>query len=261
MALQAGRGSPYDGSSMIIQRRKGVTIVANNGDVLGGFFRFSGWMLLLAGVTMAFVQYVHLEDVPSGMEQMGYFVDVAVWTHVALFLSCAMFVLGFAGLYIRQAAGMRWWGWLSYVLLVMFFLIDNNHSVLQIYTYPYIFGDVQTEEQLEAASDLAMNMQMHDGPGMILMFLLMPLILFGQLLMGFSMLKARILSKWPAIVNLVLVIFIFIPYGPFSKYLFPIPFLIYAWYGAILAFEKRNAAIEPAVNGSADSQGAQTAGG
>lgn len=211
---------------------------------------------MLSGLIMTFVQYVHLEDVPAGMGQMDYFVDVAVWTHVGLFVSCAMFVLGFAGLYLRQADGMKWWGWLSYVLLVLFFFIDNNHSVLQIHTYPYIFGDVQTEEQLQAASDLAMNMQMHDGPGMILMFLLMPLILFGQLLMGISMLRARILSKWPAIVNLVLVSFVFVPYGPFTKYLFPIPFLIYAWYGAILAFERRSAALALGTDGGQDAQAA-----
>ncbi|QJD85556.1 hypothetical protein [Cohnella herbarum] len=203
------------------------------------FFKFCGWMLLLSGLLTTIIQYIHLEDVPSGMEQMDIFVDVAVWTHIGLLISFTMFLMGFVGLYLRQAAGLKWWGWLSFGMLFLFFMLDGTHSPVQIFGYPVFFDNIQTEEQLQAASDLVMRIG-SEGPGFALMILLMPLMLFGSILMGISMLRARILPKWPAIMTLVSVIFIFLPYGPVTKYIFPLPYLIYAWYGWILAFEKRD---------------------
>lgn len=205
-----------------------------------GFLRFSGWMLLLSGIITTIVQYIHLEDVPESLEQMDYFVDFAVWTHIFLVIASAMFLMGFSGLYIRQAKGLKWWGWLSYCFLALFFVLDMMHSAIQIFTYPVFFEHIQNEEQLTAASDMVMKIYSQGGPGMSLMMLLTPLMLAGTLLMGISMLKCRILSKWPAIFNLATIVLILLPYGPITKFLFPLQFLIYAWYGAILVFEKHN---------------------
>lgn len=205
-----------------------------------GFLRFSGWMLLLSGIITTIVQYIHLEDVPESLEQMDYFVDFAVWTHIFLVIASAMFLMGFSGLYIRQAKGLKWWGGLSYCFLALFFVLDMMHSAIQIFTYPVFFEHIQNEEQLTAASDMVMKIYSQGGPGMSLMMLLTPLMLAGTLLMGISMLKSRILSKWPAIFNLATIVLILLPYGPITKFLFPLQFLIYAWYGAILVFEKHN---------------------
>jgi hypothetical protein len=203
------------------------------------FFRFCGWMLMLSGVLSIVIQYVHLEDVPNGLEQMGYFVDVAVWTHIGLFLSFAMFLMGFVGLYLRQAVELKWWGWLSFGCFFLFFMLDGTHVSTQIFGYPVFFENIQTEEQLQAASEMVMKIG-SVGPGFIMMTALFPLILIGTLLMGISMLRAKVLPKWPAIVNLVSIVFIFVPYGPETKYVLALfPYLIFAWYGWILAFEKR----------------------
>ncbi|WP_276353003.1 hypothetical protein [Cohnella caldifontis] len=206
------------------------------------FFRFCGWMLLISGILTIVIQFVHLEDVPSGMEQMDYFVDVAVWTHIGLVLAFAMFLMGFVGLYLRQAAGLKWWGWLSFVCFFLFFTLDGTHSPIQIFGYPVIYERIQNAEQLQAANDLAMKIG-SIGPGFAMMTALFPLILLGTLLMGISMLRAKILSQWPAVAMLVSTVFIFIPYTPETKYLAGLfPYLIFAWYGWILAFEKREGA-------------------
>lgn len=206
-----------------------------------GFYRFAGWMLLLSTIATFVIQYVHLEDVPADLPQMDYFVDVAVWTHVGMFVSYTMFLMGFVGLYLRQAAGLKWWGWLSFGMIFVFFMLDMMHIPLQIFGYPVLFDHIHTEEQLQAASDQVTKIGM-EGPGSVMMLLLMPLILLGSLLMGIAMLRARILSKWPAIFTLVSIVFIFLPYGPVMKYILPLQFLVFAWYGGILAFEKRAAA-------------------
>lgn len=203
------------------------------------FLRFCGWMLMLSGVLTTVIQYIHLEDVPSGLDQMEYFVDVAVWTHIGLLLSFAMFLMGFVGLYLRQAEGLKWWGWLSFGFLFMFFMLDATHAPIQIFGYPVFFENIQTEDQLQAASDMVMKIG-SVGPGFILMTALFPCIFFGTLLMGISMLRAKVLSKWPAIATLVSIVFIFVPYGPETKYVLSLfPYLIFVWYGWILAFEKR----------------------
>lgn len=203
------------------------------------FFRFSGWMLLIAALMIVTVQYIHLEDIPASLGQMDYFVDVAVWTHVALVVAYTMFLMGLAGLYLRQAEGLKWWGWLSYGFIFTFFMFELMHAPLQIFDYPIIYENIQTEADLKTANDLVTKIQNHMGPGMFLMMLLFPCMLFGTVLMGMGMLKAKILPKAPAIVNLCMLVFVILPYGPVTKYFFPLPFLIYAWYGAILAFERR----------------------
>lgn len=203
------------------------------------FFRFSGWMLLVATLMIVTVQYIHLEDIPASLRQMDYFVDVAVWTHVVLVVAYTMFLMGLAGLYLRQAEGLRWWGWLSFGFIFTFFMLELMHAPLQIFDYPIFYENIQTEADLKAANDLVLKIQGNIGPGMILMVLMFPCMLFGTLLSGIGMLKARVLSKAPAIVNLCMLIFVILPYGPVTKYFFPLPFLIYAWYGAILAFERR----------------------
>ncbi|MBD0383143.1 hypothetical protein [Paenibacillus sedimenti] len=211
------------------------------------FLRFSGWMLLLAGVIIGIVQAVHLEDIPAGMEEMSYFVDVAVWTHIALYIGITMLLMGLAGLYLRQAHALKWWGWISYGFIFFAYMVDLTHAAIQIFDYPVLFADIQTEEQLKAASDAVLKVQMSDGPGSMLMAVAYPMLLLGALLMSISMLRAKLLTKWPAIMNLVFLFFMFLPYGPVTKYLFALSFLVYSWYGAILAFEKRTQPQIPAV--------------
>lgn len=203
-----------------------------------GFFRLSGWLLLLSGLLTMAIQYVHLEDVPADMKQMDYFVDFAVWTHIGLLVSFTMFLMGFIGLYLRQAAELKWWGWISFVMIFLFVVLDLLHAPIQIFNYPVLFDGVTNEEELRRASDLVMRIGA-EGPGFFFMILLMPLILIGSILMGIAMLRAKVLPKAPAIATLVSVVLIFLPYGPVTKFLFPLQYAIFAWYGWILAFEKQ----------------------
>lgn len=204
-----------------------------------GFFRFSGWMLMLSGLLTMAMLYVHLEDVPAGLEQVDWFVDVAVWTHIGMLIGFSMFLMGFVGLYLRQASGLKWWGWLSFVMIFMFVVLDLLHAPIQIFNYPVLFDGVGTEDQLKKASDLVMRIGA-EGPGFFMMILLMPLILIGSILMGVSMLRAKVLPKGPAIGTLVSIVLIFLPYGPVTKYFMPLQYVIFVWYGFILAFEKRS---------------------
>jgi len=206
--------------------------------VPNGFYRFSGWMLLLSGLLTIGIQYVHLEDVPANLKQMDDFVDVAVWTHIGLLVSFTMFLMGFVGLYLRQAARLKWWGWMSFPMIFLFVVLDLLHAPIQIFNYPVLFDGVTNEEELKRASDLVMRIG-SEGPGFFMMILLMPLILVGSILLGIAMLRAKVLPKGAAVATLASVVLIFLPYGPVLKYLFPLQYAIFVWYGIILAFEKK----------------------
>lgn len=214
--------------------------------VPNAYFRFSGWIFLLSGLIITVVQFIHLEDVPASVAELSYFVPTAVWTHVALFIAVTMPLMGLPGLYLRQSKGLRWWGWLSFVMIFIVFMFDTTHAVLQIYQYPVLFDNITTEEQLKATSDLVMKIQMSEGwPGYYMMKLLFPVMLIALPLMGIAMLRARILSKWPAIVHILLFALLIVPTESMMKFVFPLSFLIYTWYGWILAFES-GAAAKPA---------------
>lgn len=206
--------------------------------VPNGFLRFSGWMLLLGGLIFTVVQYVHLEDTPANLDQMAYFVDVAMWTHIALTVAITLILLGLPGLFLRQSAKLKWWGWIGLVFVFAVFMLDNLHSPIQIFQYPVFYGNIVTEADLTAANELVTKHQSYEGPGTYLMMLIFPFLILGTILTAIAVLRAKQLSKWPAIAQLVLLVFLILPYGPVTKLFFPLPFLVYAWYGAILAFEK-----------------------
>ncbi|RCW50053.1 hypothetical protein [Paenibacillus prosopidis] len=202
------------------------------------FFRFSGWAMLLAGIVITIIQFVHLEDVPHDMEEMKYFVDVAVWTHVALLLAVTVLLMGFAGLFLRHASKLKWWGWIGYGLFFSVFVFDLMHAALQIFDYPVFFKDITTEAQMKEASDLVMSIQMSNGPGQYIFMAMMPMAMLGTILMCIGFLRAKIISKWPSIGYLVLTVLMFVPVESVMMFIYPIQFLVWAWFGAILAFEK-----------------------
>lgn len=202
-------------------------------------FRVSGMLLLIAGLANFVVQIVHLEDVPKNLAQLSYFVDVAVGTHVAMLLSTPLLLIGITGLYVRQAEVLKWWGWLSYFLIFTYFTFELIHAILQIYQYPVLFADVKTEEALKAASDIANKTLYHDGFPTVLSSVAFPAVLIGFLLATIAMYRARVYSKWAALMVFLMPISFFLPWDSMGRYIFPVSLLVYVWYGALLAFEKR----------------------
>ncbi|MFC0213974.1 hypothetical protein ACFFK0_16205 [Paenibacillus chartarius] len=211
-----------------------------NVNVPSVFFRFSGWALLIAGIMHTLIQFVHLDDVPEGMAQMSYFVDVAVWSHVALIFAVALTLFGLTGLFLRHIAVLRWWGWVGFACMFLVFYYDVTHAVLQVFQYPILFDGIQDEQKLKEVSDLVMRIQTESGIGSTLMRMLFPVMLLGTPLMAVSLWRARIYSKWPAVAQIVLLVVLFVPIEALMRYAFPVSFLVYSWYGALLAFERLN---------------------
>jgi len=215
-----------------------------------GFLRFTGWLLMLGSVIGAVVMVLHVEDTPANLQELPHFVATAVWTHVALFVGIALSLIGLTGLFVRQAAGLKWWGWIAYVLMFLTFYFDSTHAVLQMFDYPVIFRDIGSEEELQEVSHMVMEIQM-GMPGGLFMGLSGPLLMLGTLLMGIAFLRARAMPRGPAVTTVVLfvsMIGMFFAPNWLAMTILTAFYLHFGWYGAVLAFEKR--AATPAVQGN-----------
>lgn len=214
-----------------------------------GYLKFSGIMLLLGGIMGFTGQLVHLGDVPETVKDIPEFLKGAVNTHVLLAYASTFILMGLPALFLRQATGLKWWGWLSYPLLFIGLMLEIFHGPVQIIAYPIIFDFVHTAADLKHVSDLLNNMAVDQFPLQLAIFIpIVPGILLGLLLLGISALRAKILPKAPAIfVFVVLAIQVLSFIVPVHIHLLEISFayihLIFVWFGAVLAFEKSKSAV------------------
>ncbi|MBN2980405.1 MULTISPECIES: hypothetical protein [Cohnella] len=205
------------------------------------FYRFSGWMAMLGAVIGAVVMVLHVEDIPAGLDELDTFLPTAVWTHVALYIGIPMLLVGLTGMFLRQASGIKWWGWIGYVLLFLSFYFDSAHSVLQMFDYPVLFGDIDTEEKLNEANEFVMNVQM-GMPGTLFMGLSGPSLMLGTLLTGLAFYYGKGIPRGPAALTLILFVGMFVMFfAPnwLAMGILAAFYLHFAWYGALLAFERR----------------------
>lgn len=196
-------------------------------------------MLILSGLAHFFVHIVHLEDTPVSLAQLPYFLDMAVGTHATLLFATPLVLMGLTGLFVRHAEKIRWWGWIGYACIFFMFIFELIHGVLQIYQYPVLFDGITTEAQLKDASDMALKTLNHEGFPKVLQLVAMPLVLGGFILLTIALYRARVYSKWLALWFLMMPVSFFLPWDSVGKYVFPVSFLVYAAYGAILVFEGR----------------------
>lgn len=215
-----------------------------------GYLKFGGWTVLLGGLMGVIGQVLHAGDTPASVQEIPAFLDKAVNLHVLLAWSSTLILMGLPALYLRQAAGLKKWGWAGLPLLFIAMMFEIFHGPVQILAYPILFGSIETEEALKAVSDQINNMAIDQYPLQLAVLIpIVPFLFLGMLLLGLATLKAKVLPKGPGILMLtVLVLMIagrFIPLHVF-EYAFSFIHVAFVYYGATLAFER------PAVSAAAD---------
>jgi hypothetical protein len=209
-----------------------------------GYLTFSGIMLLLGGIMGFTGQLIHLGDVPASVKEIPDFLKGAVNIHVLLAYASTFILLGLPAIFLRQSAGLKWWGWLAFPLLFLGLMFEIFHGPVQIIAYPIMFHSVHSEAQLHEIGRLLNDMAINQYPLQLAVFIpILPGILLGLLLLGISTLKAKVLPKAPAIfVFIVLGIQILSFIVPIHIHLLEISFayihLIFVWFGTVLAMGK-----------------------
>lgn len=209
-----------------------------------GFLKFAGFMLVLGGIMGFTGQLIHIGDVPESVDSIGSFLQTAVNTHVLLAYASTFILLGLPAIYLRQASGLKWWGWVSFPLLFIGLMLEIFHGPVQIIAYPIIFDSVQTEAEIQAIANLFNTMNVEEFPLQLAVFIpIVPFLLIGLLLLGIATLRAKVLPKSAGIfVLIVLAIQIISFIVPVHIHLLEISsayiHLIFVFFGSLIAFKK-----------------------
>jgi hypothetical protein len=220
--------------------------------VPANYVRFCGWLLMIGGAMGVAVQVVHAPDVPASIEEIHHFLSMAVNVHVLLAYASTFVLMGLSGIFLRQASGLKLWGWLSFPLLFIGIMLEIFHGPVQILAYPILFGSVDTPAQLQAVSSQINNFNIDQFPGQLAVLIpIMPCMFIGMILLSIATLKARILPKGPAFA-LLFALFCSVAYFIVPIHFFGLSFsyvyLAFAWFGVSLAFENTARSSSPFEN-------------
>ncbi|PYI52532.1 hypothetical protein [Paenibacillus flagellatus] len=205
-----------------------------------GYLTFGGWALMLGGAMGAVGQLVHAPDVPDSVEHIPHFLDMAVNVHVLLAWASAFVLMGLPAIFLRQAQGLKWWGWLALPLLFIALMFEIFHGPVQILAYPILFGSIDSPAALQAVSDQINHLSVDRYPAQLLVLVpIVPFLFAGMVLLGIATLTSRTIHKAPGVALLVvfalLVIGRFVPIR-FFELAFSYVHLAFAAYGAAIVF-------------------------
>jgi len=211
-----------------------------------GYLKFAGWSLLIGGVAGIIGQLLHLEDAPASIEEIPHFVQGAVNNHVLLAWSTTLILLGIPAMFLRLAEKLKLWGWIGFPLLFIGMMLEIFHSPFQIFAYPIIFDLVKDEATLKAVTEQINNTRADIYPLTLTVLIpMVPGIILGILLLGIATIHARVLPRWVGIVSLA-ALGVAIAGMVFKANTFPLILLIFAVFGAVLAFERKPALLAKA---------------
>jgi hypothetical protein len=156
--------------------------------------RWSGLSAMAAGIIFAGIQPIHPPDVLTSVNTDIWAILTSLKTVMSIFG-----LFGIAGLYARQVKETGWLGLAGYLLLTIFYAVQMCYSFAETLILPLLTSLVPTfvESSLGLATGVPGEMSLGTF-GTVYSFL--PLLyLLGLLLFGIAIFRARILSRWAAL--------------------------------------------------------------
>ena len=158
----------------------------------------SGISLIIGGTAGVVAHILHLQYHPTYPEQVLPYVTKSEPVHVLLFAAVLLVLLGLPGLLIRQHERAGVLGLLGFALVYFgLMLAEGLHCVLEFGIYPAMAHKIPNEmigvvnHMYESGSPYA-HFEMAGGA----------LLLLGVLILGISMLVARVFPRWTALLFL-----------------------------------------------------------
>lgn len=156
--------------------------------------RWSGLSAIAAGIIFAGIQPIHPPDVLASVNTDLWAILTSLKTVMSIFG-----LFGIAGLYARQVKETGWLGLVGYILLTIFYAVQMCYSFAETLILPLLTSLVPSfvESSLGLATGVPGEMNL-GAFGTVYLFL--PLLyLAGLLLFGIATFRARILSRWAAL--------------------------------------------------------------
>jgi len=156
--------------------------------------RWAGLSAMVAGIIFAGFQPFHPPDVLASVNTSAFIIITSLKTAMSLFG-----LFGIAGLYARQVEETGWLGLAGYLLLSIFYAVQMCFSFVEPLILPLLTTVAPTfvESVLGMASGAGGPMNL--GALATVYSLVSVLYLLGLLLFGIALFRARILSRWAAV--------------------------------------------------------------
>jgi hypothetical protein len=159
-----------------------------------GLIRASGLAAIAAGLIFAGIQPIHPPDELAS-------VTTGLWAVIIglKFVMCLFFLIGFTGIYARQAEKAGWLGFAGFALLTVSFFLMTGFVFVEIFVLPIIAAPVP------GFIDSYLGV-VNGHPGVMNIGALVPTYavigvcyLLGGLVFGIATVRAAVLPRWPAI--------------------------------------------------------------
>lgn len=156
--------------------------------------RWGGLAAIAGGIIFAGIQPIHPPDELAS-------VTTGLWAIIIglKFVMCLFFMIGFTGIYARQADKAGWLGFTGFALLTVSFWLQTGFVFVELFILPIIAAPVP------AFIDSYLGV-VNGHPGVMNIGALVPTYavlgvcyLLGGLLFGIATVRAAVLPRWPAI--------------------------------------------------------------
>ena len=205
--------------------------------------RAAGLSAIVAGTIFAVIQPIHPPDVLASVNTSAFIIITSFKT-----VMCIFGLFGIAGLYARQVKETGWLGLAGYILLTIFYAVQ----MCFVFVEPLILPLLTTVAPNFVESALLIPSggggPMDLGALATVYLLLSVLYLVGLLLFGIAIFRARILSRWAAVLFAIsgplAIIMSLLPHQIARLAAMPMGIAL-AWLGFALWSERRAPALEP----------------
>lgn len=159
-----------------------------------GLIRVAGLAAIAGGAIFAGIQPIHPPDELAS-------VTTGLWAIIISlkFAMCLFFLIGFTGIYARQAEKAGWLGLAGFSLLILSFFLQTGFVFVEIFILPIVAAPVP------GFIDSFLGV-VNGHPGLMNIGALVPTYavvgvcyLLGGLLFGIATVRAAVLPRWPAI--------------------------------------------------------------
>ncbi|MBX3080569.1 MAG: hypothetical protein KF716_02975 [Anaerolineae bacterium] len=195
---------------------------------------------MAAGIIFIFVQMIHPPEVLSS-------VTTSTWAvvHYLTIAMCLLGLIGMTGLYVRQARAVGWLGLLGYAMFSLFLALTMTLVFAEAFILPLLATETPkfVEGFLGIVSGVTSEVDLGSLPtlGMLAGVFYM----FGGVLFGTAIFRARILPRWAGFVLAFgTVLPLLLPHAIVRLAAVPVG-LGLAWLGFALWSERQQPATEP----------------
>jgi len=156
--------------------------------------RWSGLAAIAGGLIFAGIQPIHPPDVLASVTTDMWAVIISLKLAMCLF-----FLIGFTGLYLRQAEAAGWLGFAGFVLLLVSWFLQTGYVFAELFLLPVLAGPAPQfiDSFLGVVNGTPGTMDI--GPLAVAYGVVGLSYLLGGVLFGIATVRARVLPRWPAI--------------------------------------------------------------